>query len=99
MSFCDRDAPPPATPWGATTGVAPCPPAACPQQPVLEDPSPQVMKKPPPFLNAEEARMLGTTCASHASPVAIEQSCMSWHMLGVIHAKFGTVPLVRSGLS
>src|SRR5947208_1525035 len=66
----------------------------------LDDaPSSQVMKSTPPFWKAEEARMLGTTLPNQPSPVAIEQSCMSLHMLGVIQAKFGTVPAERSVLN
>ena len=36
-------------------------------------------------VNAGELRIAGICRLSHASPVAIEQSCMSLHMFGVIH--------------
>src|SRR5207245_10850064 len=81
------------------TSVATWPPAALPQQPAPDEPSSHVMNRTPPSRKAEEPRIPGTTLASQASPVAIEQSCMSLHMFGVIEAKLGTVPLVRSGRS
>src|SRR5207244_10196917 len=84
---------------GAITSEATWPPAAFAQQPADDAPSSQVMKRTPPFWKAEEARMLGTTLPNQPSPVAIEQSCMSLHMLGVIQAKFGTVPAERSALN
>src|SRR5438132_10303773 len=89
----------PAIELGAITSEATWPPAALPQQPADDAPSSQVMKSTPPFWKAEDARMLGTTLPNQPSPVAIEQSCMSLHMLGVIHAKFGAVPAARSPLS
>src|SRR5437868_3105211 len=81
------------------TRVATWPPEALPQQPADDEPSSHVMNSTPPFLNAEEARIPGTTLASQVSPVAIEQSCMSLHILGVIQAKLGTVPAAKSVLS
>ena len=69
------------------------------QHPAADEPSSQVMNRTPPSAKAEEARIPGTTLANQASPLAIEQSCMSLHMFGVIQAKFGTVPLARSALS
>src|SRR5437762_5668775 len=80
------------------TSEATRPPDAFPQQPADDAPSSQVMNSTPPFWKAEE-RMLGTTLPNQPSPVAIEQSCMSLHMLGVIQAKFGTVPAERSVLN
>src|SRR5437867_12260273 len=88
-----------ATPFEAMTSVATWPPAALPQQPAPDEPSSHVMNKTPPSRKAEEPRIPGTTLASQASPVATEQSCMSLHMFGVIQAKLGTVPLVRSARS
>jgi hypothetical protein len=54
------------------------------------------MKSAPPFLNADDARIPGTTLASQRSPVETEQSCMSLHISGVIQAKSGTVAAERS---
>src|SRR5437762_14162753 len=85
-------------PFGAMTRVATCPPVALPQHPALDSPSSQVMNRTPPFWKAEEARIPGTTLASQASRVAIEESCMSLHIFGVIQARFGTVPFTRSVL-
>src|SRR2546429_8407958 len=43
------------------------------------------------FWYAGEARIGGTACDSHWSPVLIEQSWVSLHMFGVIHTKLGVV--------
>src|SRR6202022_1575932 len=78
------------------TRVATCPPHASPQQPALVDPSSQVMKRTPPLRNAADPVMLGTTRCTQAQPVETGQSWVSLHMLGVIHTKFGTWPLLMS---
>src|SRR5207302_5331828 len=81
---------------GEMTRVGTCPPQLSPQQPALLEPSSQVMNSAPPFRNAADPVMVGTTLRNQASPVATLQSCMSLHMLGVIHTKFGTWPLFMS---
>src|ERR1700737_424429 len=78
------------------TSVATCPPQASPQQPPLVDPSPRVMKRTPPRRKAADPVIVGTTLCNHASPVETGQSWVSLHMLGVIHTKFGTWPLLMS---
>jgi hypothetical protein len=40
--------------------------------------------------------IFGTSFFSHVSPVAIEQSCMSLQMFGVMNAKLGAFPAPRS---
>ena len=60
------------------------PPAAFVQHPAFVLPSSHVMNSAPPLRNAAELRMAGTWLRSQVSPVAMEQSCMSLHMLGVI---------------
>src|SRR3989442_15032494 len=87
---------PPATDFGEITSVATCPPHASPQHPALLDPSSQVMKRTPPLRKAAEAVIRGTTVPSQASPVETGQSWVSLHMLGVIHTKLGTWPLLMS---
>ena len=37
-----------------------------------------------------------TTAFSHASPVATEQSCVSWHRFGVTNENAGKCPAARS---
>src|SRR2546428_4371063 len=86
----------PAIDVGEITSVATCPPQASPQQPALLDPSSQVMKRTPPLRKAAEPVVVGTTLRNQASPVETGQSCVSLHMLGVIHTKFGTWPLLIS---
>src|ERR1700737_64626 len=78
------------------TSVATWPPQASAQQLALLDPSSQAMKRTPPLRNAAELVIRGTTVPSHASPVETGQSWVSLHMLGVIHTKFGTWPLLMS---
>src|SRR2546423_6921353 len=86
----------PARALGEMTRVATCPPPPFPQQPALLEPSSQVMKRTPPLRKAAEAVIVGTTVRSQLSPVETPQSWVSLHMLGVIHTKFGTWPLLMS---
>jgi hypothetical protein len=37
-------------------------------------------------VNAGDVMICGMFCCSHASPVATVQSCMSWHISGVMKA-------------
>ena len=48
------------------------------------------------FANAGDWMICGTSDASHASPVATEQSCMLLHRFGVIQTKFDSVLFARS---
>src|SRR2546421_13065789 len=78
---------------GEMTRVATRPPQESPQQPALLEPSSQVMNSTPPFRNAADAVIVGTTLRNQLSPVETAQSCISLHMLGVIQTRFGTWPL------
>src|SRR5947209_6401819 len=71
-----------------TSGMWPPPPAAV-------TPSSHAMNSAL-VLNSGDWRICGTTVDSHASPVATEQSCMSWHTFGVIQTKLASRPLARS---
>src|ERR1043166_8299276 len=62
----------------------------------LSSPSSQVTKSTPPCFHAAELRITGTVFASHASAVAVEQSCPSWHISGVIQTNRGTVPFISA---
>src|SRR6478672_13749818 len=72
----------PALTPGPMTRVATLPPP-----PRLVDPSSHVMKTTLPVM-AEVRMIRGRKPRSHASPLAIEQSCIELHMFGTISSKF-----------